>query len=46
MIQVNLSIKEVYDLMCKQCKKKLEKLVQEKIASQLAKQVLEGKDKE
>jgi hypothetical protein len=43
-IQVNLSIKEVYKLLCPKCKKELEKLVKDKMASELAKQVLEGKD--
>ena len=43
-IQVNLSIKEVYKLVCADCKKKLEELVKDKMASELAKQVLEGKD--
>ena len=45
-IQVSLSIKEVYKLLCPKCKKELEKLVKDKMASELAKQVLEGKDKE
>ena len=42
-IQVNLSIKEVYKLLCDDCKKKLQELVKSKIDTQLAKQVLEGK---
>ena len=43
MLQVNLSIKEIYKLLCPECKEKLEKLVKSKIDTQLAKQVLEGK---
>jgi uncharacterized protein with PIN domain len=42
-IQVNLSVKEIYKLLCPECKKELEKLVKSKLDDQLAKQVLEGK---
>ena len=45
MIQVNLSVKEIYKLLCPKCKKELEKLVKDKMASELAKQVLEGESK-
>jgi len=40
-IKVDLSIKEIYKLLCKECKKKLKELVQRKITEQLADQILE-----
>ena len=43
MIQVKLSVKEIYKLLCPKCQKKLEEHVKSKIDTQLAKQVLEGK---
>jgi hypothetical protein len=41
--QIPLNIKEIYKLLCPDCKKKLEDYVKDKLASQLAKRVLEGK---
>ena len=43
MKRVPLNIKEIYELLCPKCKQKLEELAKEKIASTLAKQMLEGK---
>jgi len=40
-IKVDLSIKEIYKLLCEECKKKLKELVQRKITEQLADQILE-----
>ena len=40
-IKVDLSIKEIYKMLCPECKKKLKELVQKKITEQLADQILE-----
>lgn len=41
-IQVNLSIKEIYSVLCEDCKKRLELLVKEKMDQSLVKKMLEG----
>ena len=43
--KVDLDIKEIYRLLCPQCQKKLEDLVKDKLASRLAKNVLQGNKK-
>jgi len=44
-IEVKLTLKEVYALLCPKCKKKLKKRVAEKIAEQLAEKALVGSEK-
>lgn len=44
MIQVNLSLKEIYAKLCPKCKKMLERMLAEKLAEQSVKQALEGKE--
>ncbi len=41
-VKVNLTMPEVYKLLCPECKAALEKVVQEKISLQIAKKVLGG----
>jgi len=41
--QVNLSLKEIYKELCPKCKKKLEKMLAERLASQSVKEALEDK---
>ena len=45
MIQVSLSLKEIYKQLCPECKKKLERMLAEKLAEQSVKQALEGDEK-
>ncbi len=45
MVQVNLDIKQIYKLMCPKCKAKLERLVQSRISQDMAKNMLQGKEK-
>ena len=46
-LDLNIDVKEIYKMLCPQCKEKLEKNIEEKIANQytknLAKQILEDK---
>lgn len=42
MVQVNLDIKEIYRALCPTCKKRLEAMVKGKLATNLAKTMLEG----
>ena len=44
MLQVNLSLKEIYSKLCPKCQEKLRDMVKEKLADQVVKQTLEGKD--
>jgi hypothetical protein len=39
-ITVSLELKEIYKLLCDQCRKKLRELVQKKISEKLADQVM------
>jgi hypothetical protein len=39
---VSLSIKEIYKLICPECREKLEKLVKDKLQDNMVKQILEG----
>jgi len=39
-VQVQLSIPELYEMLCKECKSKLKKLVREKITDQMVSQVI------
>jgi len=41
-VKITLTIKEIKKIMCKKCREKLKKLIQNKISEELAKQVLEG----
>jgi len=41
-IKITLTVKEIKKIMCRRCREKLKKLVQNKISEELAKQVLEG----
>lgn len=43
-IRVNVDIKQIYKVLCPECKKKVEKIVKERIAEDGAKQVLEGEE--
>ena len=40
-LQVNLSLKEIYEKLCPKCKEKLRELVKEKLADDVVKQALE-----
>ena len=40
-IKVNLTLKDIYDVLCSDCKKKLQALTKDKIAEELAKRALE-----
>lgn len=44
MPQINLSLKEIYSKLCPRCQEKLRGLVKDKMADQVVKQALEGKD--
>lgn len=39
---MSLSLKEIYDLMCPECKEKLKQAVKEKLQDDLVKRILEG----
>lgn len=39
-LQVKIDVKEIYRLMCPECKKKMKELIQRRMAEQLAKRVL------
>jgi len=41
--QVNLSLKEVFEKLCPKCKKKIVKLVSERLTEAQVKEALEGK---
>lgn len=45
MIRASLSLKEIFDLLCPKCKKKLIKLVAERVTEEQIRQELEGKKK-
>ena len=40
-VQITVDLKEIYRQLCPKCKRKLEKLVRDKLSEQLAKRVLE-----
>jgi uncharacterized protein YlaI len=42
-VQVQLSLKEIYDILCPQCKKRLKEKVKEKIADNLVTGMLQEK---
>jgi len=42
-IQVSLSLKEIHDALCPECKSKFEELLSRKVSSELIKKALEGK---
>jgi ATP-dependent Clp protease ATP-binding subunit ClpA len=44
-ISVNVDIKEIYRLVCKECRRKIKNLIQNKITEQLASQILEEEEK-
>jgi len=44
-VQVQLTIKEIYDILCPSCKKKLKEKVKEKIADSMVESVLQDKGK-
>jgi hypothetical protein len=44
-VQVQLTLKEIYDLLCPQCKRKLKEKIKEKIADSLVEGVLQDKGK-
>jgi len=39
-IQVQLNVKEIYELACPECKKKIKKLIKDKISEQMIDQVI------
>lgn len=41
-ISVQLSVKEIYDAVCKKCKKKIKDLIKEAISDQMVSQVIGG----
>jgi len=43
-IQVNVTMPEIYNAVCPKCKKVLEKLVKDKVETDVAKHILEGKE--
>ncbi|GAI10741.1 unnamed protein product [marine sediment metagenome] len=45
MIQANLSLKEIYDLLCSKCRAKLVKLVAGRVTEAQIRKELEGKKK-
>lgn len=45
MPQVNLSLSEIYQKLCPECKKKLEDMVKAGLTDQAVKQALEGAEK-
>lgn len=40
--KIDISLKEIYGSLCPKCQKRLKAMVEKKVASQLAKQSLEG----
>lgn len=46
MVQINLDIKEIYRSLCPTCKKRLESMVKNKLAANLAKTILQGEEKD
>ena len=43
-IQVQLSVKEIYDVMCPECQKKIRELIKEKVTDQMVKSVIGDKE--
>ncbi|MEM2196601.1 MAG: hypothetical protein QXI11_01990 [Thermoproteota archaeon] len=41
-LTINVDIKEIYKIVCDECKKKIREYIQKKISEQLAEKVLEG----
>lgn len=41
-LQINLTMREIYKNLCPQCKRKLEKMVKEKMDEAMVKRVLKG----
>jgi uncharacterized protein with PIN domain len=39
--QISLSIKEIYERLCPECKKKLRELIKEKITEQMVNEIVE-----
>jgi len=42
-MSVQLSVKEIYDIVCPKCKKKIRQLIKEKITDQMISQVISEK---
>jgi len=45
-VQIDVDLKELYNLLCKRCKKKMEKYIKNKIAEQLTTNLLKDKEGE
>jgi protein-disulfide isomerase len=43
--QISLNVKEIYDILCPQCKKKFRELIKEKITDSMVESVLQDKGK-
>ncbi len=42
---MNLSLKEIYEKLCPKCQAKVRELIKDKLADQVVKDALEGKEK-
>ena len=43
-ISVQLGVKEIYDVVCTKCKKKIRALIKDRITDQMVSQVIGGKE--
>ena len=46
MLQINITLKEIYRELCPECQKKLEAMVKDKMSGELVKRALEGEEKD
>lgn len=41
-IQVQLSVREIYKVLCEECREKLRELIKDRISEQMVDQIIEG----